>query len=278
MNNPELMQKVAEVAPDKYQYILKTAAEIKDSPFRDEILDRMNYLMEKAATLGARWDQFAKNSPMAAKALGAVGGGAAGVAGAALAGIAYSLAGDMYESAKRGLTKSRDFKSMLQENPDLKSLPSKSVQRAFSVLHRFNPEFASDPVVAGSFVRRSATFGDDGMAGDTKMLGELIQSRKNLGDMKKIPQVPDWKGQRLKHRDMEFDLDQKMDPDSQRNVSEREKIDQARSSQDKTKWDMARGNDQDRERGIGNAMDEFQRLMGRRPAGGFRHEEKGGRR
>jgi hypothetical protein len=283
MNSSDIMKKVAELAPDKYYYIVKTAGEIKDSPFRDETLERMNKIIEKAAQLSDRWEQFsnespgasaelekkagweqfAQNNPMKAKALGAVGAGAAGVAGSALAGIAYSLAGDLFESAKRGITKSRDYKNMMSENPDLKELPAKNVQRAFSVLHRFNPEFASDPVVAGSFVRRGATFADEGSMADTKMLGDLVNARKNIHDSTKLPQVPQFPDNRSRNLDRqlkEHELKDIEDPDSAKNIDQNNR----RYGQEQQQ--------------MGNAMDEFERMMGRRPGQFNRPPGRGGRR
>lgn len=293
MNSTELMQKVAEVEPDKYHFIVNAARELVDSPFRDEVVEKMDRLMEKAASLSSRWVQFANESPkaaeelqkeandmgkwtqfaqrnpFAAKALGAVGGGAAGVAGAALAGIAYSLAGDMYDSVKRGLTKSRDYKNMMQDNPDLKQLDPRQVQRAFSVLHKFNPEFASDPIVAGSFVRRAATFeGDVGFTAPRE-LKELIDARKSLGDIRKLPNVPQTPDNRLRalqRKKTELDINEQIDPDSPYNMKRNNDI-------------YAQEQQQHR-----NAMEQFQAIMGRVP-GDFRRgqrgrdkDERGGRR
>ena len=62
---------------------------------------------------------------------------------------------------------------------------AKSVQSAFSTLHRFNPDFASDPMVAGSFVRRQAQF--QGGEFDANTLSSLVSARSNLSNMKKLP-------------------------------------------------------------------------------------------
>lgn len=166
----ELMNKVAEVAPAKFAFFIKTAEEVKESPFREEIVGALGTIMEKAA--------FSMNE------MGKSFGNVAGGIGATVAtGIAYSLAGDMFDALKRGITKSRNYKAMLNANPDLKELPAQDVQKAFSALHRFNPDFASEPTVAGSFVRRSATLQEF----DPKMLTELVGARKNLSDLKKLP-------------------------------------------------------------------------------------------
>jgi hypothetical protein len=118
---------------------------------------------------------------------GALALGAA-VGTAAAGGIALALAGDMYDAAKRGITKGRDYKSMMKENPSLQRLPAKDVQKAFSVLHRFNPEFASDATVAGAWVGRQVqvtSMNPDAYA-DSSMLKGLVDSRKNITDVRKI--------------------------------------------------------------------------------------------
>lgn len=175
MSTAALMEKVAEVAPDKYRFIVKMAAEVRESPFRDEIVDQLDAIVKKAALqappgMGSRF-----------------GGAAAGIGMAVGTAIAYSLAGDMFDATKRGITKGRNYRSMLKENPDLKELPTKNVQQAFSTLHRFNPEFSGDPLVAGSFVRRQAQF--PGGEFDANQLSSLVSSHKSLADGKKL-QMP----------------------------------------------------------------------------------------
>lgn len=183
MSYDELMQKVAEVAPTHHAFLLKTAEEIKHSPFNDEITEELAGLMKLAFQMPGWASQAGK----------AISMGAAGVGGAVAAGIAYSLAGDMYEAAKRGITKSRDYRNMLDNNPDLKQMPAKNVQKAFSVLHKLNPEFAAEPTIAGAWVKRQATYGEDSF-GDANQLKQLIDSRKGLAETKKLPSVPSFPG------------------------------------------------------------------------------------
>ncbi len=179
----ELMQKMAEVAPQHYNFLLKTAEEIKASPFKEEILAEFDGLMKTALD----WRSMGGS---ALKGMGAIGGA---VGAAAVGGIAMALAGDMYEAAKRGLTKTRNYKAMMAANPNLRELPAKDVQKAFSVLHRFNPEFSSEPSVAGAWVKRQAVFGEDGL-GSMQELKGLIDTRKGVADAKRLPNVPEIKG------------------------------------------------------------------------------------
>lgn len=183
--NDDIMQKVAQVAPRHHKFLVKTAGEINASPFREEILGEMDTLVKKAMNWGA-----VKGGLQAGA--GAVGRGALALGGAvgaaAAGGIALALAGDMYDAAKRGITKGRDYTAMMQANPHLQKMPAKEVQKAFSVLHRFNPEFAGDPTVAGAWVGRqvNVTSMQPDEYANLNTLKPLIDARKNLADTKKI--------------------------------------------------------------------------------------------
>jgi len=77
----------------------------------------------------------------------------AGVGAAAFAGL-VGAAGKLYDAA----TKTRDFQSMLEANPDLhehlQSDPA-GFNRMFTSLRRFSPEFTKEPVVAGTLMRQA---------------------------------------------------------------------------------------------------------------------------
>lgn len=217
MNDVTLMEKMAEVAPQHYNFLLKTAEEIKTSPYKDEIVEELNGLMKLALDWGA----------LGRGALGTAGAVGVAAGTAALGGIAMSLAGDMYDAAKRGITKTRNYKQMMNANPELRDLPAKSVQKAFSVLHRFNPEFSGDPTVAGAWVKRQATFGEDSF-GDVNQMKQLIDSRKSLADTKRLPnlpQMPDFAGKKLDLEKKKLDID-------------KTKADMPRAAQ-KHEWDAA---------------------------------------
>jgi hypothetical protein len=178
-----IMQKVAEVAPRHYAFLLKTAEEIKTSPFRDEIVEEMDHLTKKALDWNAVKGGLRAGAGAAGKGALAMGGA---VGAAAVGGIAMALAGDMYEAAKRGVTKGRNYKAMMEANPQLNRMSAKEVQKAFSVLHRFNPEFSGDPTVAGSWVKSRVELGGPEIYADTTQLKSLIDSRKNISDTKKL--------------------------------------------------------------------------------------------
>lgn len=239
-----IMEKVAEVSPEKYQFLLGSAPAIQESPFRDEIVQEMDDLTKQAGTM-----------------LNSLGQGMAGlgkqVAVGVGGGIAMALAGDMYVAAKRGLTKSRYYKNMLDANPELRKLPAKDVQNAFNILHQFNPEYASNPTVAGSFVTQQANYPQF----DTKVLGELVSSHKSQVDSSKLPSG-------------KWDLGKKTDP------REEEMKD---IQLQKARGDMGRQNAQDA-LSMGNVgqaararMDQFAR-ENNRSGGSFHSAPSGGQR
>lgn len=163
-----VFEKIAEVNPEAYQRLVEAGPEVKDSEFNDEIIEDLTGIIKKAAG----WGTFGST----------VGLGMASHIGT---GIASSLAGDLYDSLKRGITKTRNYRSMLSENPDLQKHPmgAKAVQGVFSTLHRFNPEFAGDPLVAGTFVRNHLESADPKRI-DIGALTGLTGARKNLSDVK----------------------------------------------------------------------------------------------
>jgi hypothetical protein len=175
------MQKIAEVSPEAHDFMMTAAPEIGESPFRDEIVDEVRGIFKKVAM------DWAGVGDTAAKA-------GIGVGVAAGAGIAMSLAGDAMDALKRGITKGKHYRSMLRENQDLQEHPmgAKATQAMFSTLHKFNPEFAADPYVAGTFVRNQLdAAGADKKQVDLSTLTGLISARKNLSDIrsKRIPQM-----------------------------------------------------------------------------------------
>lgn len=72
----------------------------------------------------------------------AISGGAAGVS-----------KGIDYMSQRFG--KARDYKSMIQANPTLKKHDAGQVQMVYNSLRSQAPSMAKDPLIAGSFVRRT---------------------------------------------------------------------------------------------------------------------------
>jgi len=102
----------------------------------------------------------------------AIGGGSAlGVAGVH-AGVSA------LQDLKRDLEKARHYKAMLETNPELKArgVDSKMVQRHFNTLHKFNPEYASDPMVAGTYVSNSLEMARPNL----DMINNMVRARKDM--------------------------------------------------------------------------------------------------
>jgi hypothetical protein len=168
------------------------------------------YLEKKAAGYGQAFGQAAK-AVMAPKNLAGsiVGAGAAALGAGAVA--AVGMAGHaIYDAA----TKARDFRNMLAENEDLHEMHQndpRTVNRMFSTLRTFAPEFSADPTVAGAYVRQmvGSPQGVNGLIGGAldsrrKMLGNSGGNEPSLGHvmmgaaqkgMKHDPGVPRPQGQ-----------------------------------------------------------------------------------
>ena len=101
--------------------------------------------------------------------------------------MAMSLGGDLYEAVKRGLTKGHHYKNMLEENPDLRGkAKAPFVRRHFNTLHKFNPEYASDPNVAGSYIRQNLTLESD----DISAIHSLVRARRDIQGARQLQGVP----------------------------------------------------------------------------------------
>jgi len=113
------------------------------------------------------------SSSWLAPAQSAMGALAVGM-GVSLAGKA---AGDVYGAIKSSITKARDYKGMLDANPDLGGKrDAKQVQKAFNTLHKFNPGYASDSSVAGQWVRDSMEM----ERVDLNQVNALTMAHKNI--------------------------------------------------------------------------------------------------
>ena len=79
-------------------------------------------------------------------------------------------------------TKARDFRSMLEANPDLAEHHAENPRlfnQMFSTLRTFNPEFSKDPVVAGSYMRQ--------MTQDPMHAGGMVEQSLGMRDKIKQP-------------------------------------------------------------------------------------------
>jgi hypothetical protein len=148
----------------------------RDPAFRKEAMEKLGVgtflknpelrtgFMKK--TLGHMFDI----APMAA--------GAAALGG--VVGVAQTLGEKGIGAAAGSIQKASRYKKMVQENPDLAEADPNVTQRAFDTLHKFNPEYASDPMVAGTFVRNAV----DQERIDIASVNSLVQARKNMADQR----------------------------------------------------------------------------------------------
>lgn len=104
------------------------------------------------------------------KALGYGGGGALAL------GAAHG-ASNLYDKTKEKANAKSGWKSMMAKNPDLKKMDQRKLKDHFRVLAKFNPEMASEPTVAGSFVRQTMQRSDLGV--DPNQIKQLTGIRKD---------------------------------------------------------------------------------------------------
>jgi len=72
-------------------------------------------------------------------------------------GVAMMGVGAAARASYQAITKRRDFRNMLQSNPDLQDHMSANpaqFNRHYNSLRSMNPNFATDPIVAGSYMRQ----------------------------------------------------------------------------------------------------------------------------
>ena len=121
----------------------------------------------------ASWDRFQKALPglvaqhaTSAAVQGAVGAGAAGLGFGAV---------KLFQAA----TKARDFRKMLEFNPDLAQhheADPKMFNQMYTSLRQLNPTYAGDPLIAGTFMRQMVESPNN--AGG--FLTDALSARKDL--------------------------------------------------------------------------------------------------
>jgi len=122
--------------------------------------------------------------------------GAAAVVGTGIAAsLGSHIAADLFDAAKRGLTKSRNYRRIMDANPKLKEevTDKQRLKPAFDALHRFAPDFMSDPLLGGSLLKSMANMPH---GNEYSLMEKLIGSRKSLQEVKEKQMRPDWKGAR----------------------------------------------------------------------------------
>jgi hypothetical protein len=153
MSRELLLKQAAEARPDllkkanEFLTLLEAISPEHALETRQEIRSHLDATSLELTKLSAG-PAAAETFGAAAKNFGLV------LAGTAAAGLAASLATDLYSAAKGGLTKGRNFKRMMTMLPDdVKELHSKKeIMQAFNSAHHFGPELTADPMVGSSIV------------------------------------------------------------------------------------------------------------------------------
>ena len=95
--------------------------------------------------------------------------------------LAGSIASDLYDVAKRGLTASSNFKRIVDSNEQLGAYEKKDVKKAFDTLHRFAPEFTADPSIGGQIIHRMMETPHD----QHNIVKDFLAARNNLRNVRK---------------------------------------------------------------------------------------------
>jgi hypothetical protein len=100
-------------------------------------------------------------------------GVAAGI-GAGFAGAEKAIG-----SIKERFGKQRDFKAMMDANPHLGKMDAGNVQLVYNSMRKAAPALASDPLLAGSFVRKTLEMSDPPYV-DPQTTKMLTDAQKNI--------------------------------------------------------------------------------------------------
>ena len=144
MSIVEKLAAVGHLTEEQVERIGRNVAEIvKEAQADPALLKEALEKMGNPGFLRTMWSHTKQMAPYAAASalLGAGMGFGAHAARSAFGGVA-----DQVQKAK-------SYKKMVADNPKLQEADPNVVQKAFNTLHKFNPQYASDPLVAGTFVQ-----------------------------------------------------------------------------------------------------------------------------
>lgn len=167
---PELVEKIAQVM---------TLTERLDPMSLADTIDEMqtivSYASEKVAAASDVVKEFGKDVGRA-------------FAGSAATALLASLSTDLYDAARRGLTKGRNFSRVMAANPDLKEFPDQAKLRAnFSALHRYLPEFTADPLVGGAMLKNLV---ESDQQAAPRIIQDMLSGKKSLLESRKTQFQP----------------------------------------------------------------------------------------
>ena len=108
-------------------------------------------------------------------------------AGAGAIGLGIEGASSLHDAIADPLRRRKYMKNMLEDNPQLKRENPKEVGRAFNTLYTFNKRMASDPLVAGSFLRRALQFREEGV--QPVDIKTLVDAHPKSGDPSRFKDI-----------------------------------------------------------------------------------------
>lgn len=179
----DLVEKMASEGLLTEEQVERIGRNVRD--FMAEV-DRNPALLKEATEKLAGWQSYVKQLPENAGFGQRALAHAKDLAPFALATSGMGLAmGYGHEAAKKGLTavsdmysKHKAYKTMLEENPELAKADPNVTQKAFNTIYRFNPHYAKDPLVAGTFVKNVI----DQERMDIGTVSNLVQAHKHINE------------------------------------------------------------------------------------------------
>lgn len=177
MNQKEILQAAQDAQPE----LVKKAAdhleklEKLDPVIAQEVASDFNDITAYASKRVAP-----KVEKVAAKQGAGMSGFGLALGGSLLAGLGTAVATDLYDAARRGLTKGVNFRRIMEANPDLKSYDSKRLRESFNTLHRYGSDLTADPLMGGSLLKALA-----GLEGNEHtLIRDVIKTRKEFLEAK----------------------------------------------------------------------------------------------
>lgn len=140
-----------------------------------------DFLLEKQA-LGLNFGGL--KSALRSPAAKHVGAGMATALGAGVGAAGFAAAVGGAEKAYLAATKVRDFRGMMEANPDLQAHQQADpggFNRMFTSLRTFAPDFTREPMVAGAYMRNAMESPEEsrGMVG-VRAMGDMKQPRQGV--------------------------------------------------------------------------------------------------
>jgi len=174
MTNEQIFDLAGQAAPEVMEKTAR-ALYLLEALDPDSVPEALHDMEVVASTAVNGMAKTAALSPIARDvSVAAVGG--------VLATLGTAVAMDLYDSAKRGLSKGVNFKRMMDTNPDLRNMDKGKVRSAFDAVHRFGgPEYTADPLAGGSMVKHLAELPDYSPDAVAKMVNArkaIVEARR----------------------------------------------------------------------------------------------------